>query len=209
MSAAPAALRMPVTARRSFKPLAVGAGVLALAAVLAYVGSNVYASLGQRDLSHRMDAALADWAELDSLGRSSVVFAQGDPVARMLIPEIGLEVVVAEGATPSVMRRGPGHLSGSATPGEEGVAIVTANRFGFGSYFSRIDTLAEGDRIVTESVLGRTTYTVTEVRTVPADRLDLSTDSTRRVLLLFGSARRWGGSDRIVVRAVAEGAPRL
>jgi sortase A len=104
------------------------------------------------------------------------------------------------------MRRSPGHLPGSATPGDEGVAIVTANRFGFGSFFFRLNGLSAGDRIVTESALGRTTYTVTEVRTVPADRLDLSTDSTQRVLLLFGSARMWGGSDRIVVRAVAEGA---
>lgn len=208
MSATPLTLSMPRS--RSLKvPGLIVAGVILLALVLGYVGTNVYASLGQRDLAARMDHAIANWASLDPPARSSVAYGTGDPVARLLAPAIGLDVVVAEGATPAVMRRAPGHLPGSVTPGAEGVAIVTANRFGFGSFFSRLGNLAEGDQLVTESALGRTTYTVIEVRTVAADRLDLTTDSNQRVLMLFGSARMWGGPDRLVIRAVAQEAPRL
>ena len=116
-----------------------------------------------------MADALERWAPLDPMERSSIAFATGDPVARLIAPDIGLDVVVAEGATPSVMRRAPGHLPGSATPGEQGVAMVTANRFGFGSFFSR---LGRPDRSAIASSrspsLGRTTYTVVEVRSVPA-----------------------------------------
>ncbi len=209
MSASPAVLRIPAVRRRSVRvPGLITVGAIALALVLGYIGTNVYASLAQRDLEARLDASLAEWATLDPLARSSLVYAQGDPVARLVVPEIALDVIVAEGATPPIMRRGPGHLAGSATPGDEGVAIVTANRFGFGSFFSRLGNLSVGDHILTESALGRTTYTITEVRTVPVSQLDLSTDSTQRVLVLFAGARMWGGSDRIVVRAMAEEAPR-
>lgn len=208
MSATPLTLTLPARGRSLKVPALIVGGSILIAIALTYVATNVYASLGQRDLRGRIDEAIARWAPLDPLARSSIAYASGDPVARLLAPEIGLDVVVAEGATPSVMRRAPGHLPGSATPGEEGVAIVTANRFGFGSFFFRLGNLSEGDRIVTQSVLGRTTYIVTEVRTVSVDRLDLGTDSNERVLMLFGSARLWGGPDRVVVRAVAEGAPR-
>jgi hypothetical protein len=46
---------------------------------------------------------------------------------------------------------------------------------------------------------------VTDVRVVEASALDLGTDSARRILMLFGSSRLIGGSDRLVVTAVAEG----
>jgi len=61
-----------------------------------------------------------------------------------------------------------------------------------------------GDEIVVQSAIGRTTYTVTEVSVVPEDQLDLTTDSTDRVLVLFASNRLWGGGDRLVVRALAD-----
>ena len=209
-TASPAVLRIPVARRRrSLRiPGLLALGALVLALVLSYIGTNVYASVAQNDLEARFDRALGEWSGLDPLARGSIAYAQGDPIARLIVPEIALDVIVAEGATPAIMRRAPGHLTGSATPGDEGVAIVTANRFAFGSFFSRLGSLSVGDRLLTESALGRTTYTITEVRTVPRSRLDLSTDSTQRVLVLFAAARMWGGSDRIVVRAVAEEAPK-
>lgn len=205
MSASSAALQLrPARAGRSLRaPLIVMAVALAGVLVASYVGTNVYASFAQRDLGRRMDALLERAGAMDPIRRSALTYAPGDPIAYLSIPSIGLDVVVAEGATPSVMRRGPGHLAGSAVPGENGVAIVSGNRFGFGSYFLRLDRIEVGDEIVTQSALGRTTYTVIEARVVAADRLDLGTDSPERVLVLFGASRMWGGPDRIVVRAVA------
>jgi sortase A len=208
VSASPAILKLPAarTARSLRIPLVITAVAIGVALIVSYIGTNVFASLAQRDLGRRMDALLERAAAMDPLQRSSISYAPGDPVARLQVSSIGLDVVVAEGATAAAMRRAPGHLAGSAVPGEEGVAIVTGNRFGFGSYFLRLDRLEVGDRILTQSALGSTTYTVIEVRVVPADRLDLATDSSERVLVLFGSSRLWGGADRVVVRAVAEDA---
>lgn len=210
-TASPAVLRIPkARRRRSLRvPGLLTLGALVLALVLAYIGTNIYASVAQQDLEAQFERSLAEWSTLDPLARSSIAYTQGDPIARLIVPEIALDVIVAEGATPAIMRRAPGHLPGTVAPGDEGVTILTANRFGFGSFFSRLGSLSEGDHILTESALGRTTYTIAEVRTVPASRLDLSPDSSERVLVLFASSRMWGGSDRIVVRAVAEEAPKL
>ena len=207
MSATAAAIPARLT-RRGFpvRRLVIAAGSLLAALVLAFVGTNVWASLQQRSLERRFDTAAASWATLDPVERSSLTFTPGDPVARIGVTSIGLDAIVVEGATPALMRRAPGHLAGSATPGEQGVAIITANRFGFGGFFLRLDRVAVGDRIVTESAFGTTTYTVTEVGVVPAARLDLATDSPRRVLILIGSSGLVGGSDRLVVTAVAGGA---
>jgi sortase A len=206
VSASPLAVPLP-RARRRARPRIVGlvAALSVLAVlVLSYVGTNVSASLRQRSLERRFDVAAAQWGKLDPLGRSSVTYAPGAPIARIAIAAIGLDAIVAEGATPSIMRGAPAHLASSATPGESGVALITANRFGFGSFFLRLDRLDVGDEIVVQSAMGRTTYTVTEVSVVPEDQLDLTTDSTDRVLVLFASNRLWGGGDRLVVRALAD-----
>jgi LPXTG-site transpeptidase (sortase) family protein len=207
VSASPAAIRVPATrrARPARPPRALVIGALSIVALLvvAYIGSNVWASIGQRGLERRFDAAAARWSTLDPVARSSLAYAHGDPIARLEIPSIGLDTIVVEGATPALMRKGPGHLPASATPGENGVAIITANRFGFGSFFLRIDRLSKGDRITAYSALGTTTYQVDSVRRVSEDSMDLAVESAERVLVLFGSSRLWGGADRIVVRALA------
>jgi LPXTG-site transpeptidase (sortase) family protein len=192
-------------AERVRPPRALVIGALSVVALLvvAYVGSNVWASIGQRGLERRFDAAAERWTALDPVARSSLTYAPGDPIARLSIPSIGLDSIVVEGATPSIMRKGPGHLPASATPGENGVSIITANRFGFGSFFLRIDRLSPGDEIVAYSATGTTTYRVDTVRIASQDAMDLAVDSPARVLVLFGSSRLWGGSDRIVVRALA------
>ena len=198
--------RMPSARRLPLRPLVITAASLVAALVLAFVGSNLWTSLQQRDLARRFDRTAASWAGLDAVQRSEVAVRSGAPLARIGIASIGLDAIVVEGATPSNMRRAPGHLAGSAMPGEPGIAIITANRVGFGGFFQRLDRVAVGDRIVTQSPFGETVYTVTEIEVVPATELGLETDSSRRILMLFGSSRLVGGSDRLVVRAVAGGA---
>jgi LPXTG-site transpeptidase (sortase) family protein len=208
VSAAAAAMPARTAAPRRFpvRPFVIAAVSLLAALVLAFIGSNAWASWQQRDLSRRFEAAMTSWANLDPVGRSEVTVKAGAPLARIGIPSIGLDAIVVEGATPAAMRRAPGHVPGSAIPGEAGVALITSNRFGFGGFFLRLDRIAVDDRIVVESPFGETVYTVTEVDTVPVTQLPRDADSAQRVLVLFGSSRVVGGSDRLVVKAVAGGA---
>lgn len=203
MSTAGLALRLP---RRRHIPRAAALIAVPAALLLAFVGTNVSASLAQRGLERAWADRLAAADGLSRADLARLAPAPGDPVARLVVPAMGLDAVVVEGASPAEMRRGPAHLPSTPLPGFAGVSILTANRFGFGGFFAEIERLAPGDRVTVETLAGRRTFVVTAVSVVPAETLDLDGDGTSPALMLFASARRWGGGDRIVVRAVEEGA---
>jgi sortase A len=78
----------------------------------------------------------------------SIAVAAGAPVARLRIPRIGLDAIVLEGVEDSELNAGPGHLPGSALPGEPGNAVISAHR---DRHFSRLGELQVGDTITTET----------------------------------------------------------
>src|SRR5262249_3711109 len=69
----------------------------------------------------------------------------GDPVAIMQVPRLRLQQVIVEGADPARTQAGPGHVPGTAGPGQPGNAAVAARRYGFGAPFRRLDSLRAGD----------------------------------------------------------------
>jgi sortase A len=61
-------------------------------------------------------------------------WADTAPVARLLVPRLGIDQIVLAHATGRSLAFGPGHLDGSPAPGEPGLAIVSGHRdtsFGF------------------------------------------------------------------------------
>ena len=74
--------------------------------------------------------------------------AEGAPIARLTIDRIGLDAIVLEGVDGEELNAGPGHLPGSAIPGEAGNAIISAHR---DRHFDRLDEVQVGDTIRTES----------------------------------------------------------
>lgn len=123
----------------------------------------------------RADQARAAWdhaeaREAVALARS-VAFrhaprqeiVEGAPVARLVIPHIGLDEIVLEGVGSDELNAGPGHLPGSAFPGERGNAVISAHR---DRHFSHFDQLQAGDTITTESGTIRQTWVVVSKRVV-------------------------------------------
>jgi len=53
---------------------------------------------------------------------------KGDMVARLSIERLNSEWVVLEGADPSELKRGPGHLIDSALPGSRGNCVIAGHR---------------------------------------------------------------------------------
>jgi LPXTG-site transpeptidase (sortase) family protein len=192
------ALRVSPTraARGRAKPALALFLVVAAVGVSAYVATNVSASLAQRDLRERWARSL-DAASADPAGLATRTAIPGEPVARLVIPAVKLDLIVVEGGAG---HRGPAHMPSSALPGSFGVSVLEAGRFGFGNFFLPLEQLRVGDEIIVESLTGATRYRVSEVSTIPADRLTLSEDSNDRVIELTAARRFWGG-DRLVVRA--------
>ncbi len=64
------------------------------------------------------------------------------------IPAINLKETVYEGVTRRVLMSGPGHIPGTAMPGEDGNCCVSGHRVTFGGPFRELNKLRTGDRII-------------------------------------------------------------
>lgn len=154
----------------------------------------------------------------------------GAPVAILDIGDTGTRQVAVEGAEPQQTRRGPGHLVGSAGPGQPGNSVLIGRRHLFGGPFRTIGDLRPGDRILVTTVQGRSVYEVGHVgrhrvvessgsaaaagaTTVPADAdADTDADADDGPLLPAGrltTDQLYGPSadDRLTLVTSASGSP--
>lgn len=88
----------------------------------------------------------------------------GDPVAILDAGALHVEQVVVEGVGPQQTRRGPGHVPGTAAPGQPGNSAVVARHTSFGATFTDLAGLEPGDLILVTTTQGQTVYETTEVR---------------------------------------------
>lgn len=82
-------------------------------------------------------------------------WADTHPVARLSAPGQGADVLVLAGASGRTLAFGPGHLDGSALPGEPGNAVITAHR---DTHFRFLERVAPGDEILVERSDGATRH---------------------------------------------------
>lgn len=87
----------------------------------------------------------------------------GAPVAHLVIPRLGLDEVVVEGVEDLQLTAGPGHLPGSAMPGQPGNAVISAHR---DRHFNRLKSLKVGDTLTTEYGQKKVTWRVSGMRVV-------------------------------------------
>jgi sortase A len=125
----------------------------------------------------------------------------GTPVARLSVPRLGLQVVVAEGTGEAVLRRAAGRLVGGALPGEDGNLVLAGHR---DTFFRPLREIEIGDRVVVERTSGVDVYTVEWTRVVGAREVEVTRDAGYPALTLITCHPfRYIGQapDRFVVRA--------
>lgn len=114
------------------------------------------------------DQARAAWAALEAQDAvalaSGLTFAPthttyepGALVGRLLIPAVQLDEVIAEGVGDDQLDAGPGHLPGSASPGEPGNAVISAHR---DRHFHSLGRVVVGDTVITVTRTSRTTWVI-------------------------------------------------
>ncbi len=72
----------------------------------------------------------------------------GDPVARIVIPRIGLDMVVVQGTDTSDLREGPGHYPSTPLPGQPGNVAIAGHRTTYAHPFYNLNELSAGDSIL-------------------------------------------------------------
>jgi sortase A len=122
-------------------------------------------------------------------------------VASLVIPRLGVDEVVVEGVGEPELRAGPGHMIGSAAPGDSGTSVISAHR---DRHFHPLAGIAVGDTIITETERARVTWKVVRLRVVEADEPALrSTVSPTLTLTTCWPIRYLGPApDRLIVDAV-------
>jgi sortase A len=120
--------------------------MVAGALLLAYVGTSYFAMYSeQRKLAQQWQQENARSASANQGDRSASGAVADDGLTRISIPRIELDAVVVEGTSYRQLAVAPGHLQETATPGEDGNAVITAHR---DTFFRHIFELKKGDNIL-------------------------------------------------------------
>jgi sortase A len=129
--------------------------------------------------------------------------AEGDPVARLEILEIDVDVVVVAGVSVEDLKRGPGHYPGTPLPGQYGNAAIAGHRTTYGQPFHDIDDLEPGDQIVATTLAGRYVYEVTGTEIVEPDDTHVvaTTNPDVAELTLTSCHPKWSARQRIIVHS--------
>ena len=148
--------------------------------------------------------AVAD--ELEAIPRLADVIPEtapqlGDALGRIVIPKAEVDWIVAEGITPAALRGGPGHVQGSAMPGQVGNTVISGHRTTNGAPFYNLDLLEPGDTISIESLTGTHTYEVVETLVVHPTATWVATQWEGSWLTLTTCTPRFSSSSRLIVFA--------
>ena len=136
-------------------------------------------------------------------------------LALLEIPSASVADIVVNSASVSALRHGPGHIEGTALPGEQGNSAIAGHRTTYGAPFAKLDKVSVGDEIRVTTVKGRFNYTVSDVLIVAPNRTDLLRPQDGRTLLTLVTCHpRWSTAKRLIVVAdlvstepIAEPAP--
>lgn len=129
--------------------------------------------------------------------------------AKLVIPKIGLDTIVVEGVTPEALKQGPGHMPGTALPGELGNSVLSGHRVTYGAPFYRLDELEVGDAIIIYTPSQKFKYTVIEKKIVKPSDTSVIQPTSDATLTLTTCNPRYSARQRLIIIAKLLSVPRL
>lgn len=133
-----------------------------------------------------------------------IVIKEGDPMAIINLPTIGVSKYVVAGVETADLKKGPGHYPGTPFPGELGNASIAGHRTTYGEPFRHLDDLSIGDPIIITDLMGRQfTYLVSNQQVVEATDswVVATTDRTKAVLTLTTCHPEFSAKQRLIISA--------
>jgi sortase A len=199
------------------------AGVVILADVAATLlwrepTSSIYASVRQHDA----DSALNDLergfptqadrratrgihGEAQKVDALASAFAKrvndGDPIGRIVIPSIDLDIVVVQGTSTGDLTKGPGHYQSTPFPGQPGTTAIAGHRTTYLAPFRHLDSLHGGDRIELRMPYATLQYRVERTKVVEPTDVQILHPTGYQRLVLTACHPLYSASQRIVAFA--------
>lgn len=125
----------------------------------------------------------------------------GQPIGRIVVPRLGLDMLVVNGTDESDLTRGPGRDLQTFMPGENRLVYIAGHRTTFLAPFSHIDSLRTGDTITLEMPYATFIYRVTTHIIVPASDVGVLRSGDHELLALQACHPRFFATHRYIVYA--------
>ncbi len=152
-------------------------GLVALSYVgLSLLDAKLYQVSAKRSLEDRIEVAKGH----EGIQPTRVV-EEGDVLARMDIPRLGVSVAVLQGTKWRLLRLGAGHIESTPLPGEAGNSGIAGHR---DTYFRKLKDIRQDDEIQLQTATGLSHYRVDWVKVVDPDDLNVLAASTESSLTL-------------------------
>jgi sortase A len=127
--------------------------------------------------------------------------AEGDPIGRLKIPKLDLNMIVVNGTESDTLKKGPARHRATFLPGEGKLIYIAGHRTTYSAPFSDIDKLEHGDRVRIELPYAAVEYTIRGHRIVEAHELSVLRSRGREELALQACWPRFFASHRYIAYA--------
>jgi sortase A len=136
---------------------------------------------------------------------------EGDAIAKIEIPAIGVSEYVIEGTDTASLRKGPGHYPETPLPGDRGTAAIAGHRTTYGAPFRRIDKLKPGQVVRIDMPDARFVYRVERTTIVDDQDLSVLDRVGYQRLVLSACHPLYSAAQRVIVfaRLAHRGPPRV
>jgi len=94
----------------------------------------------------------------------------GDPIGKLTIPSTGISAIVLEGTDSGTLKMAPGHIPGTALPGEAGNVAIAGHR---DTFFRNLERIRSGDTVRLTTLRGTYHYRVDATEVVDPARTDV------------------------------------
>jgi sortase A len=125
----------------------------------------------------------------------------GEPLGRLKVPRLHLNIVVVVGTDHDSLMKGPGWYTGTYLPGEGQLIYIAGHRTTYLAPFAHIDSLRTGDRVRLELPYGTFVYRIRGHAIVPAGDVARLRSHGREVVALQACHPRFFATHRYIAYA--------
>ena len=123
----------------------------------------------------------------------------GQPIGRIVIPRLGLNMILINGTDEGSLMRGPGRDLRTYMPGQNRLVYIAGHRTTYLAPFAHIDQIQPGDTITLEMPYATFRYRAIRHVIVPADDLAVLRSPRHELLALQACHPRFFATHRYIV----------
>ena len=127
--------------------------------------------------------------------------AVGQPIGRIVIPRLSLNMILVNGTDEGSLMRGPGRDLRTYMPGQNRLVYIAGHRTTYLAPFSHIDQIRRGDPITLEMPYATFLYRTVRHIIVPADDMAVLRSPRHELLVLQACHPRFFATHRYIVYA--------